>query len=81
MSKVGDLTEHGSVTLGVLNLTCSDSMNWLRSYYYRLVPINRDFYIIRQATQQQDECGAESALEYQLDYALEHCYQVMSSKV
>lgn len=41
---------------------------------HRLVPINRDFYIIRQAIQRQ--AGAEEGLEYQLDYALEHCYRV-----
>ena len=43
--------------------------------------INRDFYIIRKAVEQQNERGAESALEYQLDYALEHCYQVIVANV
>jgi len=43
---------------------------------HRLVPINRDFYIIRQVVEQQ--AGAEDGLDYQLDYALEHCYRVSS---
>jgi len=50
-------------------------VNYTTLHNYRLVHINRDFYIIR-AVGNQRESGAESALEYQLDYALEHCYQV-----
>ena len=52
-------------------------VNYMLYAIYRLVQINRDFYIIRKPVAQHNESGPESALEYQLDYALEHCYQVL----